>query len=171
MLAEKDRDYNTAIADYTQVLQIAPKSERVFYRRSAAYMAKGDYGNAIADLNQAIQINPKYEAAYNDLAWLLATSPQDGLRDGKKAVEYATQACQLSEWKSRATIDTLAAAYAETGDFENAIKLENKILSMPQLPPASAANAQSRLKLYELREPYRMPQPAPSPQFPGGTGQ
>ncbi len=70
MLAEKDGDYDTAIIDYTQVLQAVPKTANVLYRRSAAYMAKGDYVRAIADLNQVIQINPKHAAAYNDLAGL-----------------------------------------------------------------------------------------------------
>jgi tetratricopeptide (TPR) repeat protein len=156
MTAKVSGDFDTAIADFTQVIQIDPKADPVYYQRASAYAGKGAYDKAVLDLTQAIQINPKNLGAYNDLAWILATAPQDNLRDGKKAVEYANQACQLSGWKIRATLDTLAAAYAEAGDFENAINLENKILAIPQLPQAAEANAQSRLKLYELRQPYRM---------------
>ena len=97
MMAEKSGDFDTAIADYSQILKTVSTSDKVYYRRATAYSSKSDYGNAIADLDHAIQINPKNAGAYNDLAWLLATCPQDNLRNGKKAVDYANQACQ--EWR------------------------------------------------------------------------
>jgi hypothetical protein len=59
--------------------------------------------------------------------------PQDDLRDGKKAVEYARKACDLTEWKSAWDLDTLAAAYAEVGQFDEAVKWQKKVAGTPGL--------------------------------------
>ena len=65
------------------------------------------------------QIEPD-EGLLNNLAWVLATSPDDKLRDGKRAIELATKAAEVSNYETPHVLSTLAAAYAETGDFEKA---------------------------------------------------
>jgi tetratricopeptide (TPR) repeat protein len=85
----------------------------------------------------------------------LATAPQDGTRDGKKAIELATKACDLSSWKKPYTLDTLAAAYAETGDFENAVKWQRKCLDLANSNPSGVAGFRKRLTLYLAQKPFR----------------
>jgi hypothetical protein len=94
-----------------------------------------------------------YKAA-NDLAWLLATSSVITVRDGKEAVVLAKKACELDAWKHSATIDTLAAAFAEAGDFTEAIKYQRQALSMPDVTDKYRAEAQQRLDLYQQEKPY-----------------
>jgi len=64
----------------------------------------------------------------------------------------------LTRWKNPAWVDTLAAACAEAGDFAQAIKWETSYLEAPSLPKSNAAEATSRLKLYQARQPFRVPQ-------------
>ena len=63
----------------------------------------------------------------NNLAWLEATCPNADFRDGKSAVEHATRSCRLTQWRVHAYVSTLAAAYAEEGDFPKAVTLAERI--------------------------------------------
>jgi hypothetical protein len=89
------------------------------------------------------------------LAWLLATCPDDQIRDGKNAVTLATKACDLSKWEKYEYVDTLAAAYAETGDFEQAVKYQKQAASMDGIPEDNRTNVQKRIELYLQHKPYR----------------
>jgi hypothetical protein len=104
------------------------------------------------------------------LAYLAAAGP-DGVRDGKRAVEYAARACELSGRKDPDHIDTLAAAYGEAGDFDKAIEYQKEALSFPAFEKADGKGGRERLELYARRQPYRDPalvpasrEPAPPPR-------
>ena len=149
-----EEDYDRAIADFNQAIQLDAGRPIPYLDRGVAEVAKGEYDQAIADFESAIKIDPNFSPAYNNLAWQFATCPVAAIRDGRKAVKYATQACELSQWDNVRQISTLAAAYAETGDFNSAMKWENKILEMPNLAPKEAATAKERLALYQVHRPY-----------------
>ena len=108
----------------------------------------------IADYEQAIGLNPQYAIAYRNLASLLATCPQAGFRDGKKAVAAATKACELSGWKDPGSVDILAAADAEAGDFADAVKWEIQFSATPGLSASEAEAAQNCLELYQDHKPF-----------------
>jgi tetratricopeptide (TPR) repeat protein len=151
---EAKGDHPKAIANCRRALQHNPNYVPFFYNRGNVDRRNGDYERAIADYSDAVQIRPDLAVAYNGLAWVLATAPQDNLRNGSKALEYAQKAYGLTQGKIAATFETLAAAAAETGDFTAAVTWETKYLGT-SLPPARAEAGKQRLGLYQRNLPYR----------------
>jgi len=146
-------DYDGAIADYDKASALNPSYAKTYNRRGYAKCEKGDFDGAIADYTKTIKLDPNFFTAYNGLAWILATCPEDNIRNGQQAVEYATKACDLTQWKNTNCLDTLAAADAETGKFDDAVKWESKYLESG-LAKDDADQARQRLSLYEQKKPY-----------------
>ncbi|HEV2435663.1 MAG TPA: tetratricopeptide repeat protein [Verrucomicrobiae bacterium] len=132
---------------------IKPNVAAVYVNRALAYRHKGDFAKAIHDYEQATLLDSKHSVAHNNLAWLLATCANPAFRNGKRAVQLSRQACELLQWSKWNYIGTLAAAYADIGNFQEAIKWQRKSLEM-NLPEAAVAPAQQRLSLYEQNKPY-----------------
>jgi tetratricopeptide (TPR) repeat protein len=148
-----------AIADFGEAIKVNPNLAGAYSMRGyVCHEIKKEYERAVKDYQEAIRIDAGSQNARNNLAWLMATCPDAKFRDGAKAVEQATRACELSEWKSPYFIDTLAAANAEAGKFDDAVKWQKKVLELPGFSPAEKEEAQQRLKLYEDKKPYRTPQ-------------
>jgi hypothetical protein len=91
--------------------------------------------------------------AHNTLAWVLATSADEKCRNGAKAVTHARQAFERTEWKDAGIIDTLAAALAESGEFESAAKWQRT--ANEKASDKDRPGMLERLKLYNQRKPYR----------------
>jgi Zn-dependent protease len=119
---------------------------------------RGNWQRAIDDYREALRLQPKLVNAYNNLAWLLAACPVDGLRNGPEAVEHATWACNATGWSRPNYLGTLAAACAEVGDFDQAVSLQKRALSDPAYCRTyGEATVLARLRLYEQSVPYRLP--------------
>ena len=149
-----NQDYDEAI----RLLSLYLKDNKVadaYTARGLAFYHKKEYDRAITDYSEAIRLNPNDALTFNNLAWVLATCPNDKVRDGKRAVEYATRACDLSNWNHFNNLDTLAAAYAECGDFKKAVRWQTKALTFGIEDKEILEQAQQRLKLYEGGNPYR----------------
>jgi tetratricopeptide (TPR) repeat protein len=151
---ESKGEYDRAIADYTEAIRLDPKYATAYNNRGFVWEAKGEQAKAIADYSQVIRINPKAAETYNSLAWLKATSPDSRIRNGREAVRFATQACESAGWKSWNYLDSLAAACAEAGDFEQAVKWGEKALHVAVGDDAKQ-KLRDRLALYRQRKPYR----------------
>jgi len=148
------QEYDKAITDFTEAIRIDPKSAWAHKSRGFAWSNKNEYDKAIADHTEAIRIDPESPDSYNFRAWIWATCPEPKHRDGKKAVESATRACELTEWNAPNYLETLAAACAEAGDFESAVKWQTKANALRADPEGRTAG-ESRLKLYQEKKTYR----------------
>jgi tetratricopeptide (TPR) repeat protein len=116
-------DAGGAAAAFREVTRLDPKNANAHYHLGLALGRKGDPYGAITSYKETVRLDPKNTFAHIHLAWLLAGGP-DGVRDGRLAVEYATRACELSDWKQPHSIEALAAAYAESGDFDRATEYQ-----------------------------------------------
>ena len=97
------QDYDKAIADCDEAIRLDPNDAPTFRDRALAWSAKREYAKALADYQEAVRLSPDSADGLNGMAWLLATSPDEKLRDGKKAVEAARHACELGRGRSRDT--------------------------------------------------------------------
>ena len=147
-------DSEKALADYNEVLRLDPNVPAAYCSRAGIYYAKGEYGKAKTDYAEAIRLYSDFPEANNNYAWFLATCPNPAFRDGSKAVEHAKSAC--THWTERPafTLDTLAAAFAEAGDYEQAVEWERKYLERPDVSERDVAEASARLDLYKAHKPY-----------------
>jgi Flp pilus assembly protein TadD len=118
---------------------------------------KGETTDAIHHYEKAVQISPKSISALTNLAWLLATSSNDALRDGNKAVKLAGEANQLLGGTNTLVLRTLAAAFAESRQFEKATKTAQAAIQLARMhrDDSSVAELEEDIALYRLDIPYR----------------
>jgi protein O-mannosyl-transferase len=118
---------------------------------------KGQSAEAIGHYEKALMISPQSVSALNNLAWLLATGSNASLRNGVRAIQLAQQADQLSGGKNALVLRTLAAAYAEAGQFGKAIETAQTAMQLgrSQGDDSLVAELQQEIALYELALPYR----------------
>lgn len=124
--------------------------------RGDYWIAHGDYQQALAGYEQAVGDEPENSDSLNNLAWLLSTCPDAALRDGKRAVELATHACDLTERENPSFLDTLAAASAEAGDFKAAAETQREAIGLLSKGDRSAKDYRGRLELYEANRAFRV---------------
>ena len=96
---QKKKEYAKAIAEYDEAIKLNPQVVAAYVGRAHARTQAKEYDQAVVDLDQAIALDRENAQAHNNLAWLRATCPEARVRDGKKAIESATRACELTEWK------------------------------------------------------------------------
>ncbi len=124
------QQHDNAIADYTESIRLDPKDSDAYAGRGLAWSCKRMYHQAIADCTEAIRLDPEKAVAYSKRAWIWATCPDEQHRDGKKAVESATRACELTKWNEPAYLESLAAACAEEGNFDSAVKWQTRAIEL-----------------------------------------
>jgi tetratricopeptide (TPR) repeat protein len=149
-----DERPNRATEVFSLVIEADPENARAIRGRGDAYLNIGKHAEAIADLQRALDLNGEDEGVLNNLAWVLATSPSDELRDGKRSVELATKAAELSAYQMPHILSTLAAAYAEIGDYDSAIKWSTKAVELAKNDPA-LPQLEEELTTYKAGKPVR----------------
>jgi tetratricopeptide (TPR) repeat protein len=148
-----DRGENeAALADYAKALELAPDDLAAYHARGRLYARLGQHGLAVADNEAALRVAPDDPRTCNNLAWLLATCPQDALRDPGRAVKLAQKACEGTGWQDVGSLDTLASALAANGRFAEAVEQQSKVLELAR--EEDRADYRVRLELYKAGQPY-----------------
>lgn len=144
-----------AIKRFTLALDIDEDDFLSRRGRGDAALSIGDHESALGDLEKAVALKPDDPSVLNNLAWLLATSPDEKIRDGRRAVELALKACEVTKWEQSHIISTLAAGHAEQGDFEAARKFSRQAVEVGHDEPEVREQLESELASYEAGRPWR----------------
>jgi tetratricopeptide (TPR) repeat protein len=123
--------------------------------RDADYwLGVSDYERALAAYDEMARTYPDFVDAHSTSAWIRATCPDARFRNGKIAVASATRACELTNWQDAGELSILAAAFAEAGDFTQAVRWQQKVIGMI-VDPRSVQVCRNRLAMFMAAEPYR----------------
>lgn len=147
------KKFREALTDYNQAVQLAPSNAEAVANRADAYRSLGQWSRAAADYRSATRLDPNNSRAMQGAAWLMATCPDSRYRDSRSAIAAAQRAIELLGEKDYRYLDTLAAAYASGGQFDEAIRTLNEALE--STPEEDSAALKSRLALYQKNQPYR----------------
>jgi tetratricopeptide (TPR) repeat protein len=153
------KDYDKAMADFDKAIELDPKLTHAYNGRGYVWSKEGHYTQALRDWDESIRIAPDEPGGYSNKARLFASCESVGHRDGQMALENAKKACELSYWEEWRYVATLAAAYAELGQFADAIRWQKKAIAMNKNPEERDREEQAeRLELYEAGMPFRDPE-------------
>ncbi len=158
-----------AITIYSELLDEDPENWLALRARADTLLSVGKHAEAIADFEAVLKAEPDNSGALNNLAWVLATSPDDKLRNGKRSIELGTRACEVTKYQLPHILSTLASGYAETGDFETAIKWSTKAVELGD-DKEIKEQLQKELESYKQKKPWRELQEVQEKPEPGPRG-
>ena len=146
-----------AIRDYSHAIQLNPDHTEAHQNKISVLVRHGRVQEAVTHYRQAVRLLENVLSVLNNLAWVLATHEEDQMRDEAEAVRLAERARQLVDDHDPAVMDTLAAAYANAGKFDQAVKTAEKAVELAKAAGNQnlADVIQSRLDLYQAKRPYR----------------
>jgi len=148
--------YQETIQDCNEALRKDSTFAEAALLRARANYYLGRYTESLKEIDHVINIRPRQDAlarAYCDRAWFRLNCPVQSYRNGKQALKDATSACKLIAWKDENMIDTLAAAYAEVGDFDSAVRYEEKALTVKGVKTNDSNRLQAHLDSFKQHRP------------------
>lgn len=144
---------------FLQAMQLDPKDAFVYFHYAMLLSGQGRIREAVVQYQKALALDDQLFLACNNLAWILATCPDAQIRNGAQAVDLAERACRLTGNAQPFLLGTLAAAYAETGRFSQAVQTAEKAISLARKMGQNdlAARNEQLLEFYRTRRPYHAP--------------
>jgi len=143
----------------TRALAARPDSARANHGMAVILRERGNITEAISHYRRSIELDPSRPDSFNDLAWVLATHSDPQFRNGTEAVQLAQKACELTGYKKYLTLDTLAVAYAEAGQYDDAVRIAKQAFDLASAARdlQSLQGIQQHLDLFKTHKPYHLP--------------
>jgi Flp pilus assembly protein TadD len=147
----------TAALEFQTSIRLQPDNPEAELGLAACYSGTGQLAEAIAHCRRVLELDPDSCTALNNLAWVLATASDSGLRNGAEAVRLAGRACQLTQNQTAMYLGTLAAAYAEVGQFDDALVAAQKACDLAEKTGQTDLLKRNRqlMELYRAHQPVR----------------
>lgn len=146
-------EYEQALADLTQAIELAPHNAAALSQRGNVRAELGNFAEAIADFQKAQAADPNSSEPHRSLAWLLSTCPDERFRNPRQALAAAEAAAKLAAPGDPFVLDALAAAHANAGQFDRAVRIQQE--AIVNVPEDFAGPFQERLALYSDNRPFR----------------
>jgi tetratricopeptide (TPR) repeat protein len=146
-----------AAQDFDTAVRLQPNFFAAAIMRGNTYANLKMYDRALADFNRILHLAPvgyTRAAALDGRAWLEATCANPAFRNGQQACADSRGACNITNWREASFIDTLAAAYAEKGDFDSAVKFENRAIALDP-NEKEVPGSKQRLAMFQHHQPIR----------------
>ncbi|MBN9121300.1 MAG: tetratricopeptide repeat protein, partial [Planctomycetes bacterium] len=151
------KEWGRTIADCEAALKLVPDHIGALANRGRARLFTGDWPGVLADLDAVLRSDPNNATGLTSRSLLRSSCPDPKYRDVKKARDDAKRLCELTQWKQGQALDALAAACAEEGQFDEAVKFQKRALEDATFVAGSGSDARERLGLYEQKKPHRLP--------------
>src|SRR5215472_6813181 len=151
--------YDLALKDCNEALRQDRSVVEAALLRANINARLGKYAEALKEYDYLVSLHPKnvtLARVLTDRAWFYATCPNGSFRNGQQAVKDAKVACSIMVWKDENMIDTLAAAYAETGDFNSAVQYGAQALAIKDISPEDSKRIQRHLESFQQSKPIRL---------------
>ncbi len=149
-------EFDLAILDFSKAINLNPESLKAYRDRAFAWYEKNQFKNVIGDLERAIKLNPEDSGVLNSLGWVLATCPIEKFIDGNRAIQLAEKSVKIR--KSHFNLNTLAAAYATSGNFNKAIEIQSRAINLLKNNTSKDEfwnRYTAQLEYYKSRKPWR----------------
>jgi tetratricopeptide (TPR) repeat protein len=148
---------NQAAQHFRKAHEQSPNDEQLGLELAVALQADGRTADAVSQYRQLLARNSSFLQAANNLAWIYATSVDHRIRNAEESLELALQVCRATDNRKSAYLDTLAATYAENGQFMRAISTAQHAIDVAEQANQEdlAEQIRQRLKVYQDNKPYR----------------
>lgn len=152
----EQRKFREAVEALNKALEIYPEHINARYNLGLALWSLGKTEPAVQEYRKILSVKPNWAIPANSIAWILATDRNKKLRNGDEAVQWALIACKNDGGKNPEYLDTLAAAYAEAGRFEEAVRTARKSLNLARSAGDAdlAEEVEKRLQLYKAKKAF-----------------
>jgi len=151
--------YDLAIKDCNEALRQYRGCVEAALLRPNINIRVGKYAEALKEFNSLVSLDPRpvtLARVLSDCAWFYSTCPNTSFRNSQQAIKDAKAACSIMLWKDKNMIDTLAAAYAEVGDFNSAVQYAQQALAIKDISATDSKRIQRHLESFQQHKPIRL---------------
>ena len=155
----REGKYDLALNDCNEALRQDRSVIEAALLRANINARLGKYAEAMKEFNYLVSLHPKkvtLARVLSDRAWFYDTCPNAAFRNGKQGVKDAKAACSITVWQDENTIDTLAAAYAEIGDFNSAVQYAQQALAIKDISERDSKLIRRHLGSFQQHKPIRL---------------
>jgi tetratricopeptide (TPR) repeat protein len=157
LLLVREGRLDDGLVELERVVELQPDNVAGHVELAVTLSRADRIAEAVPHYQQALRLNDRSLTALNNLAWIRATHANDALRDGRQAVLLAEAACEQTRYADPFYLTTLGVAYAEAGQFDDALRTSRRALELGADQPQLVDRVRQLMRFFESGKPYHEP--------------